>query len=136
MGLVSMADPTPSAPQARKLGLKPGLRLAVINQPAGWSFAEAPVDLELVNEGPADVILAFFTTMAEVADRYPVLGERIRPAGGLWIAWPRRAAGHRSDIDGDVLRELILPTGLVDNKNAAIDEDWSGLRFVWRLNQR
>ncbi|SOD71093.1 hypothetical protein SAMN05892883_0683 [Jatrophihabitans sp. GAS493] len=132
----SIVGSSASSSQARKLGLRPGLRLALINQPAGWSLADPPADLELIESGPVDVILAFFTAAAEVVAGYQVLGTRIRPAGGLWIAWPRRAAGHRSDIDGEVLRELILPSGLVDNKNAAIDEDWSGLRFVWRISLR
>ncbi len=58
------------------------------------------------------------------------------PAAVGWIAWPRKAAGHDSDISENGLRELVLPTGLVDIKVAALDEDWSGLKFVWRKELR
>ncbi|MBU1587581.1 MAG: DUF3052 domain-containing protein, partial [Actinobacteria bacterium] len=64
------------------------------------------------------------------------LGDRIRPAGALWIAWPRKAAGHVSDVTENLLREIALPLGLVDNKVATIDPDWSGLRLVWRRENR
>jgi hypothetical protein len=61
---------------------------------------------------------------------------RIRPASALWVTRPRRAAGHTSDITDNTIREHALPLGLVDNKVAAIDHDWSGLRFVSRLSLR
>jgi hypothetical protein len=64
------------------------------------------------------------------------LARRIFPAGGLWLAWPRRAGGHDSDITENGLRDVALPLGIVDNKVAAIDEDWSGLRVVWRVEHR
>jgi hypothetical protein len=80
--------------------------------------------------------VAFFTEAAEIGRQIGDLGRRIYPAGGLWIAWPRRAAGHRSDITDNVIREIVLPLGLVDVKVAAIDEDWSGLRVVWRTENR
>ena len=64
------------------------------------------------------------------------LARRIYPAGALWVAWPRRAGGHSSDITDNVIREHALPIGLVDVKVAAIDDDWSGLRLVWRVENR
>jgi hypothetical protein len=82
------------------------------------------------------VIIAFFSHANELAGEVEELGQRIFPAGALWIAWPRRAAGHRSDITDNVIREYVLPLGLVDVKVAAIDEDWSGLRVVWRVERR
>ena len=82
------------------------------------------------------MVLAFFTAATEIGDGLPGLGKRIFPAGALWLAWPRRAAGHRSDITDNVIRELALPLGLVDVKVAAIDEDWSGLKLVWRVENR
>lgn len=84
----------------------------------------------------ADVIVAFFRESAELPDRLPGLARRIFPAGGLWLAWPRRAGGHDSDITENGLRDLALPLGIVDNKVAAIDDDWSGLRVVWRIERR
>jgi hypothetical protein len=62
--------------------------------------------------------------------------KRIYPGGALWIAWPRRAGGHRSDITDNIVREQALPLGVVDVKIAAIDNDWSGMRLVWRLANR
>ena len=58
------------------------------------------------------------------------------PAGGLWVAWPRKAGGHVSDISENDIRDVALPLGLVDNKVAALDDDWSGLRVVWRHERR
>ena len=65
-----------------------------------------------------------------------MLAPRIFPAGALWVAWPRRAAGHESDIRDNDVRSASLPLGLVDVKVAALDEDWSGLRLVWRADRR
>ncbi len=80
--------------------------------------------------------MAFFTVAGEIAAQIGELGRRIYPAGALWVAWPRRAAGHRSDITENFIRDSALPLGLVDVKVAAIDEDWSGLRLVWRVENR
>jgi hypothetical protein len=121
---------------AGKLGLKPGLRLSLVNRPEGWAITDPPDGLSDVAAGPADVMIAFFTASARLAAELPSLAERIYPDGAIWAAWPRRAAGHRSDITGNVVREVALPLGLVDVKVAAIDEDWSGLRLVWRVENR
>ena len=124
-------------PQARKLGLKPGYRLSIDNAPAGWALAQSPDELVLVGAPePADVIVSFCRSMAELAERLPPLAARIHPAGSLWIAWPRRAAGHQSDITDNAIREQALPLGIVDVKVAALDEDWSALKLVWRVENR
>jgi hypothetical protein len=124
-------------PQAKKLGLKPGYRLSIDNAPAGWALAEAPDELVLVvAPEPADVIVSFCRSTAELAERLPGLAARIHPAGSLWIAWPRRAAGHQSDITDNTIREQALPLGIVDVKVAALDEDWSALKLVWRVENR
>jgi hypothetical protein len=85
---------------------------------------------------PADVIVSFCRSTAELAERLPGLAARIHPAGSLWIAWPRRAAGHQSDITDNTIRERALPLGIVDVKIAALDEDWSALKLVWRVENR
>ena len=124
-------------PQARKLGLKPGLRAALDAPPDGWAFDGAPPGLLLADpDGGADVIVAFFRAADEIADRLPALARRVFPAGAVWALWPRRAAGHLSDITDNVLRDCALAAGLVDVKVAAVDEDWSGLRLVWRAENR
>jgi Protein of unknown function (DUF3052) len=124
------------ASQARKLGLRDGLRIAIDGQSAGWSLQDPPGGLEYVEDGPADVVVAFFTTAGDLAPRLAALADRVYPSGAVWVAWPRRAGGHRSDITDNVVRECALPLGLVDVKVAAIDDDWSGLRLVWRLSER
>jgi hypothetical protein len=124
-------------PQAVKLGLKPGQRVSLHQPPDGWALADPPDALAgPAPDGQADVIVAFFTVAGEVAAQIGELGRRIYPAGALWVAWPRRAAGHRSDITENFIRDSALPLGLVDVKVAAIDEDWSGLRLVWRVENR
>ena len=123
--------------QARKLGLKPGHRVWLDNPPSGWAFADPPGGLETVPAPePADVIVAFFARAADLGPRLPALAMRIFPDGAIWAAWPRRAGGHTSDITDNVVREHALDLGLVDVKVAAIDEDWSGLRLVWRKENR
>jgi hypothetical protein len=125
------------APQSRKLGLKPGQRLSFEARPAGFELVDPPPGLTYVEAPePAEVILAFFDAAAELPRRLPAPVERIHPAGALWVAWPRRAAGHESDITDGVVRFHALALGVVDVKVAAIDEDWSGLRLVWRLANR
>jgi hypothetical protein len=124
-------------PQAVKLGLKPGQRVWLHQPPDGWALSDPPDGLAGPGpDGQADVILAFFTRADEIAAQIGGLGRRIYPAGALWVAWPRRAAGHRSDITENFIRDQALPIGLVDVKVAAIDEDWSGLRVVWRTENR
>jgi hypothetical protein len=125
------------SPQSRKLGLKPGQRVGLVDAPAGWRLEDPPAGLTFVEaDEPADVVVAFFRLADELLARLPGLVSRIHPAGGLWIAWPRRAGGHESDLTDEVIRARALELGVVDVKVAAIDEDWSGLRFVWRLANR
>ena len=124
-------------PQAAKLGLRPGQRVHLHHPPPGWDFADPPDGLiEAGRDGPADLIIAFFGSRAALASELDALARRIYPAGALWVAWPRRAGGRSSDITDNVIREHALPIGLVDVKVAAIDHDWSGLRLVWRVENR
>jgi len=124
-------------PQAAKLGLKPGQRVSLHQPPEGWALADPPDGLVTPGpDGQADVIVAFFTEAGDIAAQIGALGRLIYPAGALWVAWPRRAAGHRSDITENFIRDQALPIGLVDVKVAAIDDDWSGLRLVWRVENR
>jgi hypothetical protein len=132
-----MAAGYSGTPQARKLGLKPGQRVGLDDPPAGWQLTDPPTGLEPAGAGePADVIIGFFAAEAELPARLPGLVRRIHPGGALWVAWPRRAGGHHSDITDNAVREHALPLGVVDVKVAAIDDDWSGLRLVWRKSNR
>jgi hypothetical protein len=125
-------------PLARKLGIREGASVSLMDAPPGWSIPDLPDAVEMRDDlaGPLDVVVAFVRARAALLERLPALREAIHRDGSLWIAWPRRAAGHRSDITENGLREDILPCGLVDTKVAALDGDWSGLRFVWRLALR
>ncbi|WP_433663510.1 DUF3052 domain-containing protein [Nocardia sp. CA-128927] len=119
-------------PLAKKLGIKPGHRVVLRHRPPGWQIPDLPADVEIVSAGTPDVMLAFYRTHADLADEAPNLAAHLPRGSGLWIAWPRKAGGHVSDIAENDLRELLLPVGVVDVKVAALDNDWSGLKFVWR----
>ncbi len=121
-------------PLPRKLGIKPGHRVILSRAPAG--FALDGVDTVSRVSGKADVLLEFHTRRAELERRLPRLRAAMDPAAGLWIAWPKRASKVPTDLTEDVLREVGLPQGLVDNKVCAVNEIWSGLRFVWRKENR
>ncbi len=86
--------------------------------------------------GKADVVVAFFTERGAFERRIEPLGRMIFPDGGLWIAWPKRAAKVATTMSEHVVREVVLPLGLVDSKVCAIDATWSGLRVVWRRERR
>jgi hypothetical protein len=125
-------------PLPKKLGIKPGQRVLLAGAPDGFELTGLPdgVQLRTRASGAFDVIVAFHTRRAELARRLPALRERMDPAAGLWIAWPKRAAKVETDLTEDVVRELALANTLVDNKVCAIDETWSGLRLVIRLRDR
>jgi hypothetical protein len=119
-------------PLAQKLGIAPDSRVVVLGAPKGF-LPEVEARRRL---GPADVVVAFFTRRRDLERRLPALERAIFPAGGLWVAWPKRASGVATDLTEDALREVALPRGLVDNKVCAIDGTWSGLRLVWRKERR
>lgn len=126
------------APLVRKLGIKPGCRVALIDAPDGFSLTALPEDVSVRSSlrGRLDVIVAFSVARGALERRLPALRGALDVAGGLWIAWPKRASGVETDLGEGAVRELGLAAGLVDNKICAIDEVWSGLRFVYRLRDR
>jgi hypothetical protein len=81
-------------------------------------------------------MVCFFTGRADLEKSYAGLSGQLDPAGGLWIAWPKKSSGLQTDLTENILREVVLPSGMVDNKVCAVDKRWSGLRFVWRLENR
>jgi hypothetical protein len=128
-------------PLPRKLGIKPGHRVLLLSAPDGFErdvLGELPDGVAVGRRarGTADVIVSFHTARADLALRMPKLRALMEPAAGLWIAWPKRAAKMETDLTEDVVRDLALENVLVDNKVAAIDERWSGLRLVIRLRDR
>lgn len=128
-------------PLVRKLGIKPDARLGLIGAPEGFdaTLGELPPGVRVrrrLGGQPFDVIVAFHDRRAALARRLPALANALDPAGGLWLAWPKRASGVPTDLTDCVVRDLGLAGGLVDNKVCAIDQVWSGLRLVYRLRDR
>ena len=126
-------------PLVRKIGVKPGHRVALIGAPVGWVIAGLPEGVKVARRTPGrgvDIVVAFFRDVASLRNAVPTLSRKIVPDGALWVAWPRRAGGHSSDITDNEVRGAALPLGLVDVKVAALDDDWSGLKVVWRKELR
>ena len=133
--------PYSGTPLSRKLGIKPGHAVAVLGAPPGFAdgLADAAgVDVAggLPGTGLLDVIVTFVRWREELETQLPGLRRHMAPACGLWIAWPKRASRMPTDVTDQVIRDVALPTGLVDNKVCAIDDTWSGLRLVIRRENR
>jgi hypothetical protein len=133
-----MAAGYSGTPLPRKLGIKADQRVLLLSAPDGFALGGLPAGVQRVRraQGEADVIVSFHTARADLARRLPRLRALMRSAAGLWIAWPKRASGMPTDLTEDAVRELALANRLVDNKVAALDSTWSGLRLVIRLKDR
>jgi hypothetical protein len=130
-------------PLPRKLCIGEGNELALIGAPEGLADrllddlqGAAVVHSDLADEALFDVIVTFVTWRAELESELDRLRSRMAPACGLWIAWPKQASKVPTDMTDHVVREIALPTGLVDNKVCAIDEIWTALRLVIRRELR
>jgi hypothetical protein len=122
-----------------KLGIKPGFRIALVGAPKGYDAVLGPlppvVRVKTVR-GPLDLIQVFVTTAADLEKRFPALKRALTIDGALWVSWPKRASGVATDLTEDSIRAIGLALGLVDVKVCAVDEVWSGLKFVYRLADR
>ncbi len=127
-------------PLPRKLGIAAGCRLALLGAPEGIEALLDPLpDGVRVMRRVApelDVAVLFVDSAARLTRRLPAVRAAMTPAGGLWVAWPKRASGVPTDVTEDVVRDAGLAAGLVDNKVCAIDATWSGLRLVTRRADR
>jgi hypothetical protein len=133
-------------PLPKKLGIKPGTRLGLVGAPDDFAetLGELPDDVSpkriARDKDQFDVIVCFARSSRELVRELPRLPARLHPTGGLWIAWPKKTASKSAALPTDLteaeVRARGLATGLVDNKVCAIDETWSGLRFVVRLTAR
>ncbi len=141
---MSPAQPTSATgysgtPLPRKLGIKAEHLVLVERAPRGLALDPLP-DVVTVHgragRGPYDVVLTFCRDQARLEQRFEPLAALLTPAGGLWIAWPKKASGVATDLTEDVIREVALAAGLVDVKVCAIDSTWSGLKMVRRLRDR
>ena len=126
-------------PLPRKLGFKPGMSAAFVHAPAqldGLLGELEGVAVKRSLRGSADIVLCFVTARRELERRSARLREAIAPAGMVWVCWPKRASKVPTDMTEDVVRKVLVPTGLVDVKVAAVDETWSGLKLVVRKELR
>ena len=126
-------------PLPKKLGIVDDVVFTVLHAPPGFEatlgdYGNAVWQRNLMP--PIDVIVAFFTERVKLRDEWPTLTEAAQPAGGIWVAWPKKTSGVATDIVEAALRATLLKTGWVDNKVCAIDDTWSGLRFVLRAENR
>ena len=123
-------------PLSQKLGIKSGSSVHLVRAPAGYRGLLQPIP-EGVTFAPrlscsTDVVHCFVTTKAQLEKSLPAIRTKMRPDAAVWISWPKRAASVATDLTEDIVREVALPTGLVDVKVCAVDEVWSGLKLVVR----
>ncbi len=126
-------------PLPSKLGFKPGMTAAFLDAPDALGALLGELDGVTVRRrlgGHLDLVLCFVTERAALARRAPALRRAVDPDGMVWICWPKKAAKVPTDVTEDVVREVLLPTGLVDTKVAAIDATWSGLKLMVRRELR
>ena len=127
-------------PLVRKIGIKPGHRIHLHDNPEKFlrDLGELPEAVTLRDRLAADtdVMVCFVESEADLRKQFSRLAGKLASDGMLWIAWPKRSSGRQTDLTEDVVRNIGLKTGLVDVKVCAIDEVWSGLKFVIRLQDR
>jgi hypothetical protein len=123
-----------------KLGIKPRTRIAILNDPpAYWqTLGQLPEQVVVLNRiaGEVDFVQFFATERAELQKRFPHLKRAMAQDGMLWISWPKKASKIMTDLNENVVREIGLQNGLVDIKVCAVDDIWSGLKFVYRVRDR
>jgi hypothetical protein len=123
-----------------KLGIKPDSKIAILNPPAGFDAELGPLPQGVtVSSKPGktlDFIHAFFLSSRSLNQQFPSLKKALSHSGCLWVSWPKKAAKADTDLNENRVREIGLEHGLVDIKVCAVDEVWSGLKFVYRLKDR
>ncbi len=127
-------------PLPKKLGIKEGSRVAIVDAPDGFvgTLVPMPDGVEIASRvgGHLDVVIVFATRLAPLKRRLGPAVRALEPDGGLWLCWPKKAARVETELTFDVVQRLGLDAGLVDNKSAAIDEVYQAMRFVYRLKDR
>jgi hypothetical protein len=117
-------------PLSQKLGITAESSVLVANAPRGFKLVKP------AGKKPFDVAVVFVRSRADLKKAFSEAAQAMTEAGGVWLAWPKKSSGIDTDVTDDVLRTVVLPTGWVDNKVCAIDETYSGLRFVKRRELR
>jgi hypothetical protein len=128
-----------TAPLPKKLGIKAGHRVGIVNEPNGFYdlLEPLPEDVRFYERAsvPLDVIVYFSDTKSNIARRVPLFAKYVFPDGALWVCYPKKSA-KRGDVAFEDVQGIGLEAGLVDNKSCAIDGTWTALRFVYRLADR
>ena len=127
-----------ATPLYKKLGIKAEKRVAFVNAPEGFvETLELPDGVEVTTSKKGlDVALVFATRLKDLRVKFPPWADAVYPSGGLWVAYPKKSSTLPTDLNFDNVQQLGLEEGLVDNKSCAIDDDYSGVRFVYRLKDR
>jgi hypothetical protein len=127
-------------PLVKKLGIKPGARVAIVNAPDDFqaTLGDLPEDVTLAKPTTTslDLILYFVLSERILVRDFAKLAQRLTSNGMIWIAWPKKSSGVTTDLNFDRVQRIGLDAGLVDVKICAIDDTWSGLKFVYRLKDR
>jgi hypothetical protein len=124
-------------PLARKLGIKDNFRVALLEMPAGVrAEIKDALDACKAASSELDFAMVFVRSAAELKKEFRTMAKNLAPAGMLWVSWPKKSSGVVTDLDENLVRDIGLESGLVDVKVCAVDEVWSGLKFVVRLKDR
>jgi len=125
-------------PLPKKLGIKEQFRITLLDMPAEVKaeLKSAVANCEVSKAGPVDFAMIFVKSAAELKQQFPRLAKQLAPAGMLWVSWPKKTSGLASDLNENEVRRIGLEVGLVDVKVCAVNEIWSGLKFVIRLKDR
>lgn len=126
-------------PLAKKLGIKEGFRITFLNAPAGFreSLGGLPDKVKIIGvQKPLDLMVFFPKSQEDLETKFAKLADKLTPAGMIWIAYPKKAAKVETDMTFDTVQQTCLALGLVDNKVCAIDDVYTGLRFVYRVKDR
>ena len=125
-------------PLVSKLGIKPGARIQFVSPPGDFeeTLGPLPDGVTTINAGLLDLAILFVKKRSDLVRKFPALRDRLQPNGVLWVSWPKKSSGVPSDVNENVVRKIGLADGLVDVKICAVDETWSGLKFVRRLRDR
>ena len=127
-------------PLVTKLGVKPGFRVALVNAPKAFKEELGPLPDSAKYKSPTvdslDLILLFVSSETQLTLQFAPLAAKLQKNGMIWVAWPKKSSGVVSDLTFDNVQRIGLDAGLVDVKICAVNEIWSGLKFVYRLKDR
>ena len=127
-------------PLPKKLGIRENFRVALINPPKTFrpELGALPRNTKIIRnlEAPLDLVVLFVDREANLARQFPTLAEVLSTTGMIWVAWPKKSSGVKTDLAFENVQKIGLDCGLVDVKICAIDEVWSGLKFVFRVKDR